>query len=122
MERHTKRIGGEIELTHGIQKAVLKLANYEDLEEKCIEETTFGFATLLRKWKEFQDDIAQFVEWRELAKSGRLVVLPEVFDEKKLFRVLSYSACPNVFNLPRSEKCPVIPCKDCWENALKIKG
>jgi len=63
----------------------------------------------------------KLAHYEDLEESGRLVVLPEVFDEKKLFRVLSYSACPNVFNLPRSEKCPVIPCKDCWENALKIK-
>lgn len=76
MKRLTKRICDVIELTHGIQEAVSKLAHYEDLEEKCIEETTFGFATLLQKWKEFQDDIAQWLEWRELAKNGQLVELP----------------------------------------------
>ena len=70
----------------------------------------------------FQDILAKLAHYEDMEEAGRLVELPEVFDEKKLFRVLSYSACPNVFNLPRSEKCPVIPCKDCWENALKIKG
>ena len=69
-----------------------------------------------------EDILEKLAHYEDLEEAGRLVELPEVFDEKKLFRVLSYSACPNVFNLPRSEKCPVIPCKDCWENALKIKG
>lgn len=72
------------------EKAWSKLAHYEDIEEKCIEETTFGFATLLRKWKEFQDDIAQWLEWRELAKQGRLVELPCKVGEI-VYKLLEYS-------------------------------
>lgn len=71
--------------------------------------------------KQTAEWLRELKRYKDLEEAGRLVELPEVFDEKKLFRVLSYSACPNVFNLPRSEKCPVIPYKDCWENALKIK-
>ena len=33
MKRLTKRICGVIELTHGVQEAISKLAHYEDLEE-----------------------------------------------------------------------------------------
>lgn len=33
--------------------AIRKLAEYEDLEEQCIKETSWDLTTLLRKWKEF---------------------------------------------------------------------
>ena len=102
----------------GFQDILAKLAHYEDLEEKCIEETTFSLATMLRKWKEFQDDIVQFVEWRELAKKGRLVVLPCNVTGKQLSQIVI--ACPSVLGFKNN--CGSHSCESCWEAALQGGG
>ena len=56
--------------------ALNKLAAYEDLEEQCIKETTWGLRMLLSKWKEFFEDIQELYEYRRLNKQGRLLKLP----------------------------------------------
>lgn len=56
--------------------ALKKLAEYEDLEEQCIKETTFSLRLLLKKWKEFFEDIQELYEYRKLAKQGLLLKLP----------------------------------------------
>lgn len=53
-----------------------ELKRYKDLEEKCIKENSFSLRALLEKWNAFCDDIAQWLEWRNLKESGRLVILP----------------------------------------------
>lgn len=68
-----------------IYEALTKLAHYEDLEEKSIEETTYALKTLLWKWQEFYEDIAQFIKWRDLAEQGRLVDASKVVDEGYLY-------------------------------------
>ncbi len=69
--------------------------------------------------KQTAEWLKELKRYKDLAEAGRLVELPKEFDEKKLFRVLSYSGCPNAFGLPKAAKCPVIPCGKCWEAALK---
>lgn len=53
-----------------------KLAEYENLEEQCIKENSFGFKMLLEKWKEFIDDIQELYEYRKLEEQNLLLKLP----------------------------------------------
>lgn len=57
-------------------KAIKKLAEYEDLEEQCIKENSFGFKMLLEKWKEFSENIQEFYEYKKLEEQNRLLKLP----------------------------------------------
>lgn len=62
--------------SHHSGVAIRKLAKYEDLEEQCIKETTWGFRELLYKWKVFLDDMADLVKYRQLEEKGLLLRLP----------------------------------------------
>lgn len=101
------------------QKMAKKLAHYEDLEERCLEEYSFGFRTLMWKWSGFYEDVAQFVKWRNLEEQGRLLVLPKGFDKEKLFKALDTAeGCPDTYGLEIKETCSG-RCYECWEKALK---
>lgn len=53
-----------------------RLAEYEDLEEQCIRDNTWGLRILLTKWKELFRDIQELYEYRKLEKQGKLLKLP----------------------------------------------
>ena len=53
-----------------------RLRKYEDLEEECIREHTWGLKILLKKWKEFFEDIQELYEYRNLKKQGRVMEFP----------------------------------------------
>lgn len=55
---------------------ITKLAEYEDLEEQCIKETTWSLRLLLKKWNEFFGDIHELYEYRKLEEQGLLLKLP----------------------------------------------
>lgn len=63
---------GRIQVGH----AVDKLAEYEELEEQCIQENSWGLRMLLHKWKEFIEDIQKLYNYRKLEEQGRLLKLP----------------------------------------------
>ncbi|MCI8409959.1 MAG: hypothetical protein HFJ09_11935 [Lachnospiraceae bacterium] len=52
-----------------------RLRKYEDLEEECIREHTWGLKILLKKWKEFFEDIQELYEYRNLKKQGKILEL-----------------------------------------------
>jgi hypothetical protein len=68
-------------------EAVKKLTEYEDLEEQCIKENSFGFKMLLEKWKEFQEDIQEFYEYRKLEEQNRLIKLPCAIEDMVYLKV-----------------------------------
>ena len=80
MVRLTERLNDELDSIwvkdHDYTGAAKKLAEYEDLEEQCIKENTWGLRILLKIWKEFFEDIQELYEYRKLKKQGRLLELP----------------------------------------------
>lgn len=90
--------------------AVQKLGKLEDLEEQCVKENSFGLQILLRKWKEFTDDIRELYEYRELENQGKILKLPVavgdvVYEVQELrkrmqpYRVIAahISSCGNLY-------------------------
>lgn len=67
---------GRIHLYGENADVVGKLANYEDLEEQCIEENQCGLGEVLLKWKAFFDDIAELYDYRKAEEQGLLLRLP----------------------------------------------
>lgn len=65
-----------------VLKMYWKLAGYEDLEEQCIKENSWGLRMLLHKWKEFIEDIKELYEYRQLEKQGKLLKLPAAIGDK----------------------------------------
>ena len=59
-----------------VGKAINKLAEFEDLEEKCIEEHGVGLRTMIDKFGEFIDDIKKYNEYNDLEEKGMLLKLP----------------------------------------------
>lgn len=59
-----------------IKRALFRLAEYEDLEQRCIYETTFGLRQLIEKWNEFYGDIQELYEYRKLKEQNKLLILP----------------------------------------------
>ena len=53
-----------------------KLAEYEDLEEECIKETSWSLKILLKEFFEEAEDIQELYEYRELKKQGKLLKSP----------------------------------------------
>lgn len=53
-----------------------RLADYEDLEEQCIRDNTWGLRILLTKWKEIVKDIQELYAYRKFEKQGKLLKLP----------------------------------------------
>ena len=73
MKRLTKNIPTDESIsgyTDDVIEALRKLKKYEDLEEQCIKETTWGFRMLLEKWKIFFEDIVEFIEYQKLKEEG----------------------------------------------------
>ena len=79
MKRLTKNIIIEETIngyTDDVIAALRKLKKYEDLEDKCIKETTWSLRMLLEKWNIFFEDLAEVVRYRELEKAGLLHISP----------------------------------------------
>lgn len=76
--------------------SLMKLARYEDVEERLIEEYGVSFEIIEEKWKEFTDNIAESIRYRTIEEQGRLVELPcKVRDRvysycEELGRILEY--------------------------------
>ena len=63
-------------------------------------------------------DIDELLRYRDLKEQGRMVILPDGMDLRKLFDILdNYSpACPSEYNL--TNRCE-LSCFECWLAALK---
>ena len=63
-------------------------------------------------------DIDELLRYRDLKEQGRMVILPEGMNLRKLFDILdNYSpACPSEYNL--TNRCN-LSCFECWLAALK---
>lgn len=63
-------------------------------------------------------DIDELLRYRDLKEQGRMVILPEGMNLRKLFDILdNYSpACPSEYNLVN--QCN-LSCFECWLKALK---
>ena len=60
-----------------------RLADYEDLEEKCIAENYCDLKMLLLRWKEFFDDIAELYDYRAIGTVSEFRELKEKATAKK---------------------------------------
>ncbi len=56
-----------------VTNALNKLAEYEDLEEQCCKENSWGLKMLTEKWKEFIEDIQELYEYRKAEEQGKLL-------------------------------------------------
>lgn len=63
---------GKIYLYAENADVVGKLADYEDLEEQCIEENQCGIRELLLKWKAFFGNIEKLYDYRKAEEQGLL--------------------------------------------------
>lgn len=59
-----------------VTNALNKLAEYEELEERCCKENSWGLKMLTEKWKEFIEDIQELYEYRKAEEQNRLLKLP----------------------------------------------
>lgn len=59
-----------------ILKLAEKLKEYEDLEEQCCKENSWGLKMLTEKWKGFIEDIQELYEYRKAEEQGKLLKLP----------------------------------------------
>lgn len=66
---------GKIYLYSADADVIGKLTKYEDLEERCIKETTWSLKELLYKWKVFYENIAELYNYRKLEEQGLLLRL-----------------------------------------------
>lgn len=84
MERLTRRVengtavyntpsGDPVKWEDNRHRVLQRLAEYEDLEEQCIRDTTWGLHMLIEKWKEFFDDIEELEGYRKKEAEGKLV-------------------------------------------------
>ncbi len=73
--KYEDTIAAEME-TSDVRTVLKALADYEDLEEQCIEENQCGLRELLMKWKAFFDDIAGLYDYRKAEEQGLLLRLP----------------------------------------------
>ncbi len=101
MERLTERNKNGLAITKSLDfhPLINKLAKYEDLEEQCIKETTWGFKELLCKWKVFFDDITTWLEYKNAEEQGLLLRLPcKVGD--KVWAITTYSLDAYAYEVP----------------------
>ena len=67
--------------------------------------------------------IDKLAHYEDLEEQGRLVVLPEKLDPKRLLNIIADLVCPRYVGLEDwghdKEKCPSAGCNECWEMALK---
>ena len=63
-------------------------------------------------------DIDELLRYRDLEEQGRLVILPEEMNLRKLLEILdgNISSCPIDYNL--TNRCE-LSCFECWLAALK---
>ena len=63
-------------------------------------------------------DIDELLRYRDLKERGRLVILPEGMNLRKLLEILdgNSSSCPSEYNL--TNRCE-LSCFECWLAALK---
>ena len=63
-------------------------------------------------------DIYELLRYRELKEQGRLVILPDGMNLRKLLEILdgNSSSCPSDYNL--TNRCE-LSCFECWLAALK---
>ena len=63
-------------------------------------------------------DIDELLRYRELKEQGRMVILPEGMNFRKLLETLdgNNSSCPSDYNL--TNRCK-LSCFECWLAALK---
>ena len=82
----------------------------------------------IRKWRALNDKSITLIgksleELVDLEEQGRLVVLPEKLDPKRLLNIIADLVCPRYVGLEDwghdKEKCPSAGCNECWEKALK---
>lgn len=100
--KYEDTIAAEME-TSDVRTVLKALADYEDLEEQCIEENQCGLRELLLKWKEFFDDIAELYDYRKAEEQGLLLRLPcKVGDT--VYK-LWYKPCHNGEDCPDSYSC-----------------
>ena len=59
-----------------VTNALNKLAEYEELEERCCKENSWGLKMLTEKWKEIIEDIQELYEYRKAEEQNRLLKLP----------------------------------------------
>lgn len=59
-----------------LQKAYKVVKEYEEMEEQCNKENSWGLRMLLHKWKEFIEDIQELYEYRKLEEQKKLLKLP----------------------------------------------
>ena len=66
-------------------------------------------------------DIDELLRYRDLKERGRLVILPEGMNLRKLLDILDgySSSCPSDYNL--TNRCE-LSCFECWLAALKEVG
>ena len=73
------------------------------------------------KWEEAV--WSKLADFEDLEEQGRLVVLPEKLDPKRLLNIIADLVCPRYVGLEDwghdKEKCPSAGCNECWEKALK---
>ena len=63
-------------------------------------------------------DIDELLRYRDLKEQGRIVILPERMNLRKLLEILdgNSSSCPSEYNL--TNRCE-LSCFECWLAALK---
>lgn len=78
MERLTKRHSpSSVTINpHVSGNVYLKLADYEDAEELCIEECGCCLRMVIEKYKEFLEDMVELAEYRQAEEQGLLLRLP----------------------------------------------
>ena len=59
-----------------LKRSWQKLANYENLEEKAINEQYADLVTIFKRYCAFVDDMAELAEFRVKREQGRLIELP----------------------------------------------
>lgn len=74
-------------------------------------------------YDDFQKMAKKLAHYEDLEEQGRLVVLPEKLDPKRLLNIIADLICPRYVGLEDwghdKEKCPSAGCNECWETALK---
>ena len=66
-------------------------------------------------------DIDELLRYRDLKEQGRMVILPDGMNLRKLLEILdgNISSCPSDYNL--TNRCE-LSCFECWLEALKEVG
>ncbi len=64
-----------------VTNALNKLAEYEELEERCCKDNSWGLKMLTEKWKEFIEDIQELYEYRKAEEQNRLLKLPYAIND-----------------------------------------